>query len=367
MIQMKAAVSRSGNSRFEIESVELDEPRADEILVRLISTGVCHTDLSVADDASSPRVLGHEGAGIVERIGNSVAGVVPGDKVVLSFASCGECDKCVKGIPAHCRRFLEENMLGNRADGSRSIRSVSGEEISGNFFGQSSFAEYALVKSRNIVRLPAGTPDELHRILGPLGCGIQTGAGGVINSLGARPGSSIVIFGAGGVGLSSVLAAVVSGCTRIIVSDVNEDRLALAMELGATHVVNAKAPDALQQMLDITGGGADYSLETSGNMQAVRTSVQVLDVGGTAGLIGLGRPGSEAIIDHGILGFGRRIIGIVEGDSVPQEFIPDLIALHTAGKFAFDKFVQLYPFEQIQQAVDDSLSGKTIKGIVVFQ
>jgi aryl-alcohol dehydrogenase len=223
-----------------------------------------------------------------------------------------------------------------------------------------------LATPRNIVRLPADTPDELLRLLGPLGCGIQTGAGGVINSLQVRAGSSIAIFGAGGVGLSALLAAVVSGCSTIVVIDVNPLRLDLALELGASHVIDARDEDARARIIEATDGGADYSVETSGNVQAVRNAVEVLDVGGTAGLIGLGRPGSEIVLDHSVMGFGRRMIGIVEGDAVPQDFIPALIALHRAGKFAFDRFVQTYAFEDIQQAVDDSLAGTTVKGIVVF-
>jgi aryl-alcohol dehydrogenase len=159
---------------------------------------------------------------------------------------------------------------------------------------------------------------------------------------------------------------VASGCSAIVVVDVNPDRLDLALELGATHVVDVRDEDARAQILEATGGGADYSVETSGHPDAVRHAVEVLDVGGTAGLIGLGRPGSEIVLDHSVLGFGRRVVGIVEGDAVPQEFIPTLIALHAAGKFAFERFVRTYPFEDIQQAVDDSLAGTTVKGIVVF-
>ncbi|NKX52918.1 zinc-binding dehydrogenase, partial [Arthrobacter deserti] len=180
-------------------------------------------------------------------------------------------------------------------------------------------------------------------LLGPLGCGIQTGAGGVINSLQVRAGSSIAIFGAGGVGLSALLAAVVSGCSTIVVIDVNPARLGLALELGATCVVDARDEDARDQVIRATGGGADYSVETSGSVHAVRNAVEVLDVGGTAGLIGLGRPGAEIVLDHSVIGFGRRMVGIVEGDAVPQDFIPGLIGLHRAGKFAFDRFVRTYP------------------------
>lgn len=363
---MKAAVVNQPGGDFEIEDVVLDEPRPDEVLVKLVATGICHTDLSVSNCVQSPQVLGHEGAGIIESVGEDVRGLAPGDKVVMSFASCGECDKCFTGSLAHCRRFIPLNMFGTRADGSHSIRRKDGQEIGGKFFGQSSFAEYSLANPRNVVKLPDDTPHELLQLLGPLGCGVQTGAGGVINSLKVQAGSSIVIFGAGGVGLSALLAAVVSGCTTIVVCDVNESRLQLAMGLGATHVVDACAADAREQILACTGGGADYTVETSGNMSAVRNAVDVLDVGGTAGLIGLGRPGSEIVLDHSVMGFGRRLVGIVEGDAVPQDFIPTLLRLHQAGRFAFEKFVELYPFEKIQQAVEDSVSGQTVKGILVF-
>ena len=366
MINMKAAVVNQAGGKFEVEDVILDGPRADEVLVKLVATGICHTDLGVRNGVQSPQVLGHEGAGIIEAVGGGVRGLAPGDKVIMSFASCGDCDKCFTGSPAHCRGFIPLNMFGTRADGSRSIRREDGQEIGGNFFGQSSFAEYSLASPRNIVKLPDNTPIELLRLLGPLGCGIQTGAGGVLNSLNARAGSSIAIFGAGGVGLSALLAAVVSGCTTIVVCDVNQSRLELALALGATHVVDARAADVRQQIIDITEGGADYSVETSGNMTAVRNAVDVLDVGGTAGLIGLGRPGSEIVLDHSVMGFGRRLVGIVEGDAVPQKFIPELIALHQAGRFPFERFVELYPFDKIQQAVEDSAAGHTVKAIVTF-
>jgi aryl-alcohol dehydrogenase len=366
MVTMKAAVVDKGRGEFQIQVVELDEPGYGEVLVRLVATGVCHTDMIVRDIAAGPMVLGHEGAGIVEAIGDGVQGLRAGDKVLMSFASCGECASCLKGRPAHCGLFFQLNMSGVRRNGSRSIRGADGREISGNFFGQSSFAEYSLTTPRNIVKLPDDTPDELLRILGPLGCGVQTGAGGVINSLGVEPGSSVVIFGAGGVGLSALLAAAASGAATIVVSDVNTDRLQLAKELGATHVVDAKAGNSAEQIIGMTNGGADYSVETSGNMNAVRTAVEVLDVGGTAGLIGLGRPGAQITLDHSTMAFGRRMIGVVEGDSVPQAFIPALIDLHKAGRFAFDKMVKQYPFADIQQAVADSESGTTVKAVLVF-
>ncbi|GER23177.1 aryl-alcohol dehydrogenase [Zafaria cholistanensis] len=366
MTLMTAAVVRDPDRGFELEQVRLDAPRADEVLVRLVATGICHTDLGVARGTSSPRVLGHEGAGVVERVGSAVDGVKPGDKVILSFACCGECDKCLGGTPAHCRHFIPLNMAGARHDGSLTLNGEAGEPIAGSFFGQSSFAQYALTSPRNLVPVPQDTPEELLRILGPLGCGIQTGAGAVLNSLRVRAGSSMVITGAGSVGLSALLAGLAAGCTTVAVADLNPDRLALARELGATATVNVSDADALDQLRAATGGGADYAVETSGAAAAVRLAVDALDVGGVAGLVGLGRPGAEIVLDHATVGFGRSIVGIVEGDSVPQTLIPALLRLHLAGRFPFDRLVTLYPFDQFQQAVEDSISGTTIKAVVVL-
>jgi len=366
MTLMTAAVVRDADRGFELEQVRLDAPRADEVLVRLVATGICHTDLGVARAVTSPRVLGHEGAGIVERVGDSVTGVKAGDKVILTFASCGDCDKCLGGAPAHCRSFLPLNMAGARHDGSLTLNGAEGEPIAGSFFGQSSFAQYALTGPRNLVRVPDDTPEDLLRILGPLGCGIQTGAGAVLNSLRVRAGSSMVIMGAGGVGLSALLAGLAAGCATIVVADLNPDRLALARELGATATVNVADADALDQLRAATGGGADYSVETSGAAAAVRLAVDVLDVGGVAGLVGLGRPGAEIVLDHATLGFGRSVVGIVEGDSVPQTLIPALLRLHRAGRFPFERLVTLYPFDEFQRAVNDSIAGNAIKAVVVL-
>jgi aryl-alcohol dehydrogenase len=368
MVNMRAAVVNKAGGAFEIQDVILDDPQPGEVLVKMVASGVCHTDMVMRDIAQMPQVFGHEGSGIIEKVGANVHDLKPGDKVLLSFASCGECRNCLEGRPAYCYNAGALNQSGMRADGSRTIHSADdNHEIAGNFFGQSSFAEYAITLPRNIVKVDDDTPDELLRILGPMGCGIQTGAGGVINSLAVKAGSSVVIFGAGGVGLSAVLGAVVSGATKIIVSDVNPERLELAKEMGATHTVNALDEDVVAQIIALTGGfGADYSVETSGNMGAVNNSIAVLRTGGISGLIGVGRPGAEIKVDHATVLYGRRVMGILEGDSIPQTFIPALIELYKSGRFAFDKMVKTYPFDQLQQAVEDSEAGTTIKGVVVF-
>ncbi|OZC83963.1 hypothetical protein CH254_24065 [Rhodococcus sp. 06-412-2C] len=367
MISTKAAVVNGPGDAFTIEDVELDEPRSGEVLVKVLATGVCHTDLIMQNAVAGPSVLGHEGSGTVIKVGDDVTGFAVGDKVVMSFASCGICRSCLRGSPAQCVQFVGLNMAGVRPDGTVSLHGHDNRSIRGNFFGQSSFAEYALTSPRNLVKVPDDTPDELLRILGPLGCAVQTGAGAVINSLDIKAGSSIVIFGAGAVGLSALLGAVVAGASQIVVCDINIGRLELASELGATDVVDARDRDVVNTIIELTEGGSDYSVESSGNMQAVSNSVAVLAAGGVAALVGLGRPGAQATFDHSVLVSGRSAIGVVEGDAIPQVFIPELISLHRQGKFPFDALIKLYPFDQIQQAADDSLSGSTIKGVVVFE
>lgn len=367
MTRTRAAVVKENGAPFAIENVTLDPLGVGEVLVRNIATGVCHTDLIVQGGMiEMPRVLGHEGAGVIVEVGPGVHTLTVGDKVVMSYNSCGSCGQCLSGAPNHCDAFLLMNIAGVRLDGSTSITAEDGSAVSGNFFGQSSFAEHSIANVRNVVKLPADTPDALHKILGPLGCGIMTGAGAVINSLKLTAGSSIVVFGAGGVGLSSVLAALASGATRVIVVDINDDRLAFAKKLGATHTINGMAADLIDQVRAITGGGADFAVETTGNMRVVGTSLECLTVDGTTAMVGLSAPGSVAGFDHFLLGLGRKVIGVVEGDAVPQVFIPKLIDLHKAGRFAFDELITEYAFDDINAAFHDSHTGETIKGIVVF-
>ncbi|MCL9816181.1 NAD(P)-dependent alcohol dehydrogenase [Natronocalculus amylovorans] len=364
-MEIKAAVVHEKGGSFEIESVELEEPRADEVLIDMTAVGVCHTDLSVRDQyypTPLPAVLGHEGSGVVEAVGEDVTGVSPGDHVVLSFDYDTTCSNCRNGDVAYCNEFFEHNFTGRRVEDGSSPISQNGNEISGLFFGQSSFATTAIAKERNVVVVPDDAPLEL---LGPLGCGIQTGAGGVINSLDPQAGSSMVIFGAGSVGLSALLGANIKGCTDIIQIDLVDSRLKKAEELGATMTINPEAVDDTNSAIqDELGGGADYSLETTGQPSVLRQAVDVLRQGGTCGVIGAPPLGTEVSLDVNTILFGRTVQGIIEGDSHPKEFIPDLVELYQQGKFPFDEFVTYYDFDDIQQAVADSESGEVIKPIL---
>ncbi|WP_433463598.1 NAD(P)-dependent alcohol dehydrogenase [Spirillospora sp. CA-128828] len=366
MVSIRAAVVRDKGAPFAIEELSLAEPRPDEVLVRTVATGVCHTDLLTRDQIlppGPPAVLGHEGSGVVEAVGPAVTSVAVGDTVVLGPISCGGCRNCLRGHPMSCETFMPMNFGGRRADGSTGCTDATGAEVNAHYFGQSSFGSHMLTHQRCVVKVPAGAPLEL---LGPLGCGLQTGAGAVLNSLNPPAGSSIAVFGAGGVGLAAVMAAALTGCSTIIVVDLQDSRLALARELGATHTVNAGAEDAVARIQEITGGGADFSLDAVGLPLTARQAVDAVNIGGTAGIVGAAGFGSEIPIDLATLLTSRTVKGIVEGDSVPQLFVPTLIELYLAGRFPFDRLVRTYAFDEINKAVEDAESGETIKPVLVF-
>ena len=363
----KAAVVRENGGAFLIEDVRIEMPRADEILVRMVAVGICHTDAIMRDQYVPyplPGVFGHEGSGVVEAIGANVTTVVPGDHVVLSFMSCGVCERCAEGEPAYCENFVGLNLAGQRPDGTTGCCDAHGHKVHTHFFNQSSFSSYALAHHRNVVKVDKDAPLEL---LGPLGCGIQTGAGAVLNSLKVKAGDSIAVFGVGGVGLSAVMAAKVAGATTIIAVDVNAARLDLARELGATHVVNPAEVDPVATIQSITGKGAKYTLETTARPEVLRQAIDALSIRGTCGILGAPPMGTEGRFDiNMVMILGRTIRGICEGDSVPAVFIPKLIELHRQGRFPFERLVRFYPFEQINEAMGASLRGETIKAVLRF-
>ncbi|WP_026454364.1 NAD(P)-dependent alcohol dehydrogenase [Saccharomonospora iraqiensis] len=361
-----AAIATAAEQPLTLAEVELDEPRADEVRVRMVACGVCHTDAIVRDQwypTPLPAVLGHEGAGVVEAVGTGVGEIEVGDHVLLSFAHCGHCPNCVEGWPAYCHTFFERNFGGRRGDGTTAF-SRGGEPVSSHFFGQSSFAGRTNVHVNSVVTVPESAPLET---LAPLGCGIQTGAGAVLNTLDPQPGSTLVIFGAGAVGLSALLAAKVAACGTIIVVDLVPQRLDLARELGATHVVSGQDGDPAEKIREITGGGAEYALETTGVPAVFETMTRSLRALGVGGVVGAAALGTHASMDIGtLLPTGITIRMIIEGDSVPSTFIPRLIGLWEAGLFPFDTLLRSYPLDAINQAFTDSAEGRTLKPVVVF-
>jgi aryl-alcohol dehydrogenase len=364
-LDITAAVVRSKGAPFTIEPARIREPAGDEVLVRIVASGLCHTDLIVRDQyypVPLPAVLGHEGAGVVEAVGPQVTQLAPGDHVVLTYASCGHCRSCAGGHSAYCRDLFRLNFGGADLEGLNAIEDAAGQPLHDHFFGQSSLASHALSRENNTVKVSREAPLEL---LGPLGCGIQTGAGAVINSLRLTPGSSFASLGAGAVGLSAVMAARACGATRVIAVDVVPSRLELAMELGATHVVNSRETDMVEAIRRISDGGVDYALESTGRADVLGQAIEALGVLGTLGVVGAPPLGTRAEFDiNNLLLGGRSIRGIVEGDSTPQVFIPQLVELYLQGRFPFDRLVKFYPLAEINQAAEDSLRGVTLKPIL---
>jgi aryl-alcohol dehydrogenase len=360
----KAAIVRGKGTPFVIEDVRIGPPTADEVLVRVLAVGICHTDAIVRDQYYPfplPGVLGHEGSGIVEDVGANVTNVACGDHVVMTFMSCGQCRQCQRGETAYCNDFFMLNVGGARKDGSTGTSDAQGHVLHDHFFGQSSFGTHAVAHSRNVIKVPKDVPLE---ILGPLGCGIQTGAGAILNALAVGAGDSVAVFGVGGVGLSAVMAARAAGATTIIALDVIQSRLKLALELGATHIVNSSKEDAVEAVRKICGG-VDYSLDTSGKPTVLRQAIDALGIRGTCGIVGAPPLGTEASFDiNSLMIPGRSIRGICEGDSLAAVFIPQLIELHRQGRFPFDRLIKFYEFDEINAAIDDAAKGVTIKPVL---
>jgi aryl-alcohol dehydrogenase len=367
MITTRAAVVEKPGAPFTVQEVALEEPRAGEVLVRMTAAGLCHTDLGAQAGGIPfrlPGVLGHEGAGVVERVGPGVASVSPGDKVVLSFTSCGGCAGCRGGHPAYCDSWLVRNLVsGTRDDGSATL-SRDGAPLGGHFFGQSSFAEYALADERGVVRVDE---DADLTVLAPLGCGVLTGFGTVWNVLRPAPGTTLAVFGTGAVGLSSVIAAARLPLVTVIAVDLVAERLATARELGAAHAIDAGREDIAARLAEITGGrGIDAAVDTTGSPKVLRAAVDALAVRGQCAVVGAPPPGTEVALDIQGLLTGKRLVGVTIGDTDPAELIPRLIDLHRRGGLPLERLVRYYALDELDKAAADMHHGRTIKPVVRF-
>ena len=362
-----AAIARAPSDPLTFEQVSLQSPKADEVLVKIVASGVCHTDLVCLQQDTPvplPMVLGHEGAGIVVEIGSAVQDLSPGDHVVLSFNSCGECPSCESELPSYCYTFMENNFSGSRGDGSGTMEQ-NGEPVSANFFGQSSFATMAIANVRNTVKVRKDLP---LKVLAPLGCGIQTGAGTVLNSLPVTEASSLAIFGGGAVGLSALMAAKMIGAAPVIVVEPLAVRRALALELGADHVIDPFAVENIVEEIQTLVGGVDFSLEMTGIPEVVRQCIDVLKPLGTCALVGAAPLGAEIGLNiMEVLVPGRKIIGISEGNSDPRTFIPRLIKDYEEGRFPFDRLIDFFSFDKLNEALAAQKSGQSIKPVVLME
>ena len=359
-MKIQAAVTHAQGQPFSIEDVTLSGPKANEVRVRIVATGVCHTDAVGRDLGVSPYpiVLGHEGAGIIEQVGENVTRLVPGDHVVMSFAHCGQCENCLTGHPTVCATFNELNFGGRMDD--HTCRLHQGDADVHTFFGQSSFGTYAIAHERNVIKVDKAVDLAL---LGPLGCGIQTGAGTVLNRLKPAFGTSIAVYGCGAVGLSAIMAAKIAGCPQIFAVDVHDNRLELARELGATHALNGRNVDVVKEIKARANGGTHYAVETTGVPPVVRQCLNALRPLGQAAIVGV-TPEMSIDVHNDLMAEGKSMIGVIEGDSVPRVFIPQLIEFYKAGRFPFDRLIKFYDFSEINQAFEDSRSGATVKPVL---
>src|SRR4249920_2853098 len=363
-MQIVAAVARERAGSFSIEKLDLADPRPDELLVRIVASGMCQTDLHGRDgyyNTPLPAVFGHEGAGIVEAVGTSVTKFAVGDHVVLSFPWCSTCSNCKRQMEYHCQNNFDLKMRGTRPDGS-TLMSQGGAPVYGAFFQQSSFATYAIANERFAVKVRKDAPLEL---LGPFACSGPTGAGAVLNSMHPQSGDSFVVFGVGAVGLSGLMAAKIAGCDPIIAVDVHPHRLTLAREIGATHTINhTECKDVVAEIRKITGLGARFTLETSALPAVFREAVDCLIPAGTCVLLGSARKGTEVSFETPVLQNGRTVRGVIQGDSVPKEFIPLLVDHIVAGRFPVERMISFYPLDKINRAAEESVSGSTIKPVL---
>ena len=361
-MEIQAAVLRAPDQPYSIETLELAEPGPGELRIRVVAVGMCHTDILPRVPgfmAPPPIIPGHEGAGIVEAVGPGVFGIVPGTHVLCSFDSCGTCANCLDAHPAYCETFFPRNLTGLRLDGSAGATDTEGRPVAARWFGQSTFATHAVVTARNVVPVDSSLPLEL---LAPLGCGIQTGAGSVLHAMRVRAGTSIAVFGVGAVGMAGVMAARVAGATTIIAVDLHQHRLDLALELGATHAVDGASSDVAGQILSLTGG-LQYAFDTTGAPAVIATAIGCLRPTGVCGLVGVQT--GDVVLDPTLLAVGRTVIGILEGDAVPQRFLPQLITLWQQGRMPVDRLVQTFPLSEVNTAEQASLSGRVIKPVLL--
>jgi aryl-alcohol dehydrogenase len=363
-MRIKAAIVNERSGPFVIDTVELCAPRPDEVIVRVVASGMCQTDLHGRDGyyaSPYPGVYGHEGAGIVHAVGTAVRRLAPGDHVVMSFPWCGTCENCAQDLHSYCVHAFDLKMKGTRADGS-TLLSKNGKPVYSAFFQQSSFGTFALTQERYAVKVRKDAPIEL---LGPLACSGQTGAGAVFNVIKPKPGDGFAVFGVGAVGLSALIAAKIAGCDPIIAVDIHPHRLALARELGATHVIDhTTGRNVVAEIRAIAGRGVRASVDTSALPVVLREAAEALMPGGTCVILGSARKGTEVTFDMPFIHEGRVVRGVIQGDSFPQKFIPRLVDLIMEGKFPIEKMIKFYDFAEINRAAQESSAGLTIKPVL---
>jgi len=365
--RIRAAVLERPGGELTIEELELADPRRDEVLVRIEAAGVCHSDYHyLTGDLPSrmPVVPGHEGAGEVVAVGSEVTAVRPGDMVGLMWRPrCGKCRYCLSGRPALCQSGAIHAASGGLQDGTSRLSRPGGSTVH-HLMGVSCFADHAIVSERAVVPIPAGVPADVAAITG---CAVITGVGTVLNAIGPCAGRSLVVLGAGGVGLSVVMGAVLAGAYPIVAVDMVAERLEAATRMGATHVVHAGSEEVAAALSEIDAEGFDFAVEAIGRPATLRQGFDALRPGGTLVAIGLGTAGQELSLPlNPLVQRERRVVGSLYGSANPRLDVPKLLALYQAGRLPIDRLVGAhYPLDRIGEAVSDLIGGAVGRGIIV--
>ena len=365
---MKAAVLYEGGKPLVIEEVTLDPPKAHEVRVRVAAAGVCHSDWhTISGDSPStllPQILGHEGAGVVEEVGADVSYVKPGDHVILLYRpACGRCDVCSRGKPSLCPAAAALGATGKLYDGTSRLH--RGDQEIRHYSAVSCFAEQCVVPDTGVLKIGDDIPLDIAALVG---CAVIAGVGAVVNTARVEPGSSVLVIGAGGIGLSAVMGAHLAGAYPIIACDVVDSKLDKARELGASHVIRADREDVVQAVKDATGGeGADFAFEAIGKTQAMAQAFDALYIAGTAVVIGLPAPGAELPVKVRPLIVGERTLkGSFNGSNRPYQDLPRLLKLYRGGRLPLDRLLtNRYPLDQINEAYADLLGGRVARAVIV--
>jgi S-(hydroxymethyl)glutathione dehydrogenase / alcohol dehydrogenase len=365
---VKAAVCYERNQPVRVEEVSLDAPRRDEVRVRLAAAGVCHSDLSFVTGilpGRLPCVLGHEGAGVVEEVGEGVVHLSRGDKVVLSWVTpCGRCFYCRLGKPHLCELGERINKTNRMPDGTTRVHK-DGQDLN-VFSAIGTMAEFAIATANAAVKLPPDAPLDKCALLG---CAVTTGVGAVLNTAQVAPGSSVAVFGAGGVGLNAIQGAAIAGAERIVAVDAQPAKLELARQFGATDLVDATKGDPVEAIRALTSGrGADYAFEAIGSKRTVEQAWEATRKAGTCVVIGIGSIKESVSLNLFLLPLlEKRLFGCWYGSSDVHRDVPRLLSLYRAGKLKLDALVtRTYELARINEAFEDLTSGANARGLIVF-
>jgi S-(hydroxymethyl)glutathione dehydrogenase/alcohol dehydrogenase len=366
-MKTKAAVVReTGN--LTIEEIELDPPKASEVLVRVRAAGVCHSDLHTYRGelrTVPPLVLGHEGAGVVEQVGSGVTRVKPGAPVLVNWLpACESCPNCLNGHFTLCERFSDTTYQGMLLDGTSRLKTLDGVQLK-HYLGAATMSEYIVIDEASAIPVPGDVPFEVAAIVG---CAVATGVGAVINAARVPTGSSAAVIGCGGVGLSMIQGCKLAGCHPIIAVDVLDSKLAFARQMGATETVNAREVNAIAALRELTYNGPDYIFDSVGSATTISQALRGARPGGMAVVVGLQAATIDVPISPANLVFeNKRLLGSFAGSGRPRTDLPKLVELYRAGRLQLDGLItKRYPLHDLPQAFADMEAGAVARGVIVF-